>query len=117
MHAPPAMPAPHLTDDGRTVTLDLHGTPVETAERLVRRLVREAHRRGRSSLQIIHGASTSSPLFRNRTIKHAVYALVEQPDLQAFIADVWRTESVLLLGLNLAQEQDPRPLRLSDLER
>ncbi len=63
------MPAPTLLDDGRRITLDLHGATVDEAERLIRRTARLAAERGRSQLTVVHGTSSSSRLYRNRTIR------------------------------------------------
>ena len=60
------MPYPRVDDDGQTVTLDLHGAPVDEAVRLARRLVREAARRGRRTVKIVHGQSTSNRLYQSR---------------------------------------------------
>ena len=51
------MPFPKLNDDGHTVTLDLHGVPVEDALALAARLVHVAARRGRSNVKLVHGQS------------------------------------------------------------
>ncbi len=106
---------PRLDDDGATVTLDLHGATVPEAEALALRVVAEAARRGRSEVRLIHGTSTSSRLYRNRTIKHALHALLADSAFDAWITGELESESVLTLTLDLTVARDPRPLRLLDL--
>ena len=107
------MPAPRPTDDGSTVTLDLHGTRVDEAVRMAARLVEIARARGRMGVRLIHGTSTSDPRARNRTIKHALHDLLDE-GLPAVASD-FRTESVLHLSLVPTGRTDPRPVRLADL--
>lgn len=61
-----------VSDDGTTVELDLHGVYVDEAIALVEKAAAVASERGRSTLRVIHGSSSSDPLSRNRTIKHAL---------------------------------------------
>ncbi len=109
------MPYPRVDDDGQTVTLDLHGAPVDEAVDLARRLVREAARRGRSTVKIIHGESTSSGLYQNRTIKNVLYDLLDRNVLDAAVAHAWRAGGHLLLSLDITAASDPRPIRLLDV--
>ena len=91
------MPRPRLIDDGSTVTLDLHGVTVEEALRLVRATANLATARGRSALRVIHGASTSDPRTRNRTIKHAIHDLLDEEGLPG-AHDAVRSDGVTLIA-------------------
>jgi hypothetical protein len=108
------MPYPTLKDDGHTVTLDLHGATVDEAMGLARQVVREAARRGRSSIKIIHGTSTSDTVFGNRSIKHALYDLLDRQALEASITSAWRADTYLLLSLSISAARNPNSMRLLD---
>jgi DNA-nicking Smr family endonuclease len=104
---------PRLTDDGRTVTLDLHGARIDEALGLVRRAARLAAARGRGSLKVVHGASTSGG--SARTIRDALHALLDDGALAPDVADAVRFDGHALLGLRPAPRPDPPPLRLLDV--
>jgi DNA-nicking Smr family endonuclease len=108
------MARPRLEDDGTAVTLDLHGATVDEALRLVRRAAALAAQRGRATLRVVHGTSTSDPRARNRTIRHALHDLLDEGGLpQAHGA--FRAEGYTAISLGLAARRDPTPIRLSDL--
>ena len=109
------MPYPRIDDDGQTVTLDLHGASVDEAVTLATRLVREAARRGRRTVKIIHGQSTSSRLYQNRTIKNALHDLLDRGTLDSTVSTVWRADGHLLLSLDVTAAADPSPIRLLDV--
>ena len=88
---------PRLDDDGHTVTLDLHGALVEDALALTVRLVREAARRGRTTVKLVHGHSTSSRLYQNRSIKHALHDLLDRGTLRNVVVHAWRAEGAVLI--------------------
>lgn len=112
------MASPTIKDDGRTVTLDLHGVTVDEAVRLTRLVVNESARRGRTAVKVIHGSSTSDPHRKNRTIKYALYDALDTGWLADKVHGEWRQRSVLTLSLDLgAGSYDPSPLRLLDLDR
>ena len=106
---------PRLRDDGHEVTLDLHGATVDEAERLIRSTVRLAAARGRSRLNVVHGASTSSRLYRNRTVRHALYELLDGGALVEVTSE-FRREGSCLLGLDAAQARDASRLSLRDVQ-
>jgi hypothetical protein len=106
---------PRLHDDGNEVTLDLHGVTVDEAERMIRRAVSLAAARGRNRLTVVHGTSTSSRLYRNRTIRHALYDLLDTGAL-GDVTSNFRQEGSCLLGLAAAPTRDSRPLTLADLQ-
>ena len=109
------MPSPRLDDDGHTATLDLHGATVEEALALAVRLVHEAARRGRSAVKLVHGQSTSSRLYLNRTIKHSLYDLLDRGALDDVVVHAWRAEGHLLLALDVTASSDLAPIRLRDI--
>jgi len=107
------MKQPRLLDDGTTVQIDLHGFHVDEAIDLVRRVASIASERGRSTLRIIHGSSTSDPLTMNRTIKHV---LLDAMDGGIHgVTSHYSMEDVTLLNLDHSRNRDPRPLALNDL--
>lgn len=106
------MPYPRLDDDGQTVTLDLHGAPVEEALSLARRVVTEAARRGRRNVRLIHGRSAREG---RRTIREGLYDALDRGALPEAVSH-WRGEGFLLLALDAAPAaSDPAPLRLRDV--
>jgi hypothetical protein len=103
-----------LDDDGTRVTLDLHGASVEQGLELVRSTARLAAARGRASLNVIHGSSTSDPLARNRSLKHALHDLYQTGGLPG-VTGALRHEGSTLLSLHLGGRADPRRLTLRDV--
>lgn len=108
------MVRPRLTDDGRMVVLDLHGESVERGAALIRRVAEIAAGRGRVTLRVVHGASTSDPLARNRTIRHALYDLLDAGELRPWVVDAVRQEGHALLAL-APGVVNPKRLGASDL--
>ena len=103
---------PSLRDDGRTVTLDLHGATVREAEELADGTLHAAASRGRSAVKLIHGASTSSTQYRNRTIKHAVQDLA---GTHPAVTTALRAEGYLTCSLDVTADADPALLTLRDV--
>lgn len=110
------MPYPQIQDDGRHVTLDLHGATVDDALRLARRAVAEAHARGRAQLRLVHGTSTSVRDAYARTIKHALHDALDDGDLGPGITSALRGDGALTLAFDLGAQPDRRPLRMADLQ-
>lgn len=106
---------PTLTDDGRAVTLDLHGARIAEAEHLARRAAQEASGAGRSTLRIVHGASTTDWDGGNRTVKTALLDLLDSGALDAWVASEHLTEGAMLLGLSASGVPDRRRLTIGDL--
>ena len=106
------MKQPRLTDDGTAVELDLHGAYVDEAISLVRRVAALASERGRSTLRVVHGSSTSDPLARNRTIKYVLQDALDSgiPG----VASHYAIEDVTLLSLESGRHHNPTPLTLFD---
>lgn len=109
------MARPRLDDDGHAVTLDLHGATVAEAERLALAAAVEAARRGRSTLRLVHGHSTTGALGGDRTIKAVLHDLLDRGAFHPHVVQSVRGEGHLLLGL----APSPRPvagrIRLLDL--
>lgn len=109
------MARPHLHDDGWTVTLDLHGATVDEALRLTEAAVIESARRGRTSLRVVHGSSTTDPLGGTRTIKSELYAALDAGGWSSHVTSVYRGEGLALLGLAPAPNPARGPVSLSSL--
>lgn len=109
------MPYPTLHDDGITVVLDLHGATVDEALNLALEAVRAAHRRGRSSIKLIHGTSTSDSYSDRRTIKSALYALIDEGLLDDYINSSWRADGYLLISMDATARPDPTCIHLREL--
>lgn len=110
------MPTPRLHDDGTSVTLDLHGATVDEAIDLSLRTVRLAAQRGRASVKLIHGSSTTrgSPSYR-RTIKRALHELLDDGAFRPEATEAWRAADVLVLSLSVTAATDPTRIRLHDV--
>ncbi|WP_412063252.1 Smr/MutS family protein [Rubrivirga sp. IMCC45206] len=100
---------PRLADDGRTVTLDLHGASVADALDLADRAVEAAALRGRPTLRIVHGTSTADA-GAHRTIKSALHAALDRGDFPE-VASAFRHDGAVLLALR--PDPAPRAGRLS----
>lgn len=108
------MGRPQLEDDGKIVTLDLHGATVEEALDMTYRTLRLAEERGRSRLKLIHGSSTTTDR-HSRTIKSALYDLLDQGKLGAHATNVIRSQNTLVLALDLTTTTDRTPIQLRDV--
>jgi len=109
------MPTPRLHDDGASVTLDLHGATVDEAVDLSLQTVRLAATRGRSSVKLIHGSSTTRRAPHRRTIKRALHELLDNDAFPAQATEAWRAEDYLVLALDVAATPDPTKIRLLDV--
>lgn len=87
-------------DNGEITTLDLHGVRVHEATTLILKATRLSWSYGRKTLKIIHGTSTSDPDYRNRTIKYTLYELIEEGELDDWIADELYSDSFCVLILD-----------------
>lgn len=92
------MTRPNLTDDGQTVTLDLHGLTVRDALELTDSLIVQAARYGRMTVRIVHGTSTTDA-GAARTIKTALYDTLDRGDFERHVTTEVRMDAMLLLGL------------------
>ncbi|MFB6248103.1 MAG: Smr/MutS family protein [Salinibacter sp.] len=109
------MGSPQLDDDGRIVTLDLHGATVEEAIDLTYSTLRLAEQRGRTRLKLIHGSSTTNS-GAGRTIKSALHDLLDRGELGTHATNVIRSQNTLVLALDLTASGDSTPIRLRDVQ-
>ena len=70
---------------------------------------------GRSTLRIVHGASTTDWDYGNRTLKTAVRGLLDEGALDPWVASEHRAEGHVLLGLRPLGPSDRRPIRMEEL--
>lgn len=108
------MPRPRLDDDGQSVTLDLHGATVDDALDLAYAVVVEAARRGRSTVRLVHGASTTDA-GGARTIKLALHDALDDGAYDRHVTSEFKMDGQLVLGLAPAPSPQDGRLRLSDL--
>ena len=108
------MPFPTLQDDGAAVTLDLHGARVDEAVALAQSTLDLAARRGRHSVKLIHGSSTSDRSPTARSIKHALEQLLER-DRPAAVTSVWQSDGHVVIGLDVGATPHPARLTLDDV--
>ncbi|MEO0858600.1 MAG: Smr/MutS family protein [Bacteroidota bacterium] len=94
------------------MTLDLHRVRVGDAESLIRRTVALASARGRASVRIVHGSSTSGGA--RHTIKQVVHALLDDGALAAVTSN-FRAQDYALLSLGVGGQPDRRRLTLNDV--
>lgn len=103
-----------LDDDGTTVTLDLHGLTVDEALAVTRRTLDLAETRGRVTLKVIHGHSTSGAPGQ-RTIKTALYDALEQGFLQRYQLNHHRQQGALILSLGVGQADTADRIRSTEV--
>ncbi|MBT8401498.1 MAG: Smr/MutS family protein [Rhodothermia bacterium] len=108
------MPFPTIKDDGAAVTLDLHGATVTEADRLVRRCIRLASSRGRSSVKLIHGTSTFDRDPYRPTIKSLVSELLESGEFADYVNDHFAFEGHTTVSLRSSGGSGP-PITITDL--
>lgn len=108
------MPFPTVTDDGATVTLDLHGATLIEADRLVRRCIRLASARGRSSAKLIHGTSTFERDPYRPTIKSLVGELLSSGELADYVTDYFAFGGHTTVSLVSSGQSGP-PIDITDL--
>lgn len=102
-----------VRDNGETVELDLHGASVREAISLVDRAIEVSRERGRSTLRVIHGSSTSDRMSRNQTIKHALEDHLEQG--MRGVTSHYMMEDVTILGIVASSASNPTRITLLDL--
>lgn len=90
----------------------MHGVWVEEALDAVAQLVEVATDRGRSTVRVIHGSSTSAN--HARSIKNELHAALDRNDF-AGIASDFRQQDVTLLSLQAFGQVDKRLITLFDI--
>ena len=108
------MPRPRLDDDGRSLTLDLHGARVDEARDLAHAAVVQAARHGRATVRLVHGLSTTER-GNARTIKTALLDDYQDGAFDRHVTGAVRMEGVLILSIAPAPSPRPGRLRLLDL--
>lgn len=111
----PPVPIPRLSDDGQSVTLDLHGATVGEAERLAHGLVVQAARFGRRTVCLVHGHSTTDRYGEERTIKTALHRLLDTGAFAPHATTDVRSEGHLLLGIAPSPSPVLGRIRFADL--
>lgn len=106
---------PSVRDDGTTVTLDLHGATVDDAIDATFRTLYLAEERGRQQMKIIHGSSTSRGPGDRRTIKRALYDLLDNGSLGAHTTTSMRSRNTLVLALDITASSDSTRIRERDV--
>jgi len=109
------MPYPRISDDGRTVEIDLHGASVREAESMLRRLVSIAVRRGRSTVRVIHGASTSESDAGRSTIRGHLLAMLESGTLSPDITDWFAFDTSTVVSLQTPSRADAARITINDV--
>lgn len=106
-------PGSHVSDSGETVTVDLHGLTVEAALDVARRVLAIAQQRGRSSVKLIHGSSTTDRDGQNRTIKTALTELTRAGGMRGL--SVFASTDYLIIGLPASSNRETRRITALDV--
>ncbi|GEM_PF-1336456 len=106
----------HFLDDGREVTVDVHGCTVANALFVIRRTVQEACWRGRTRVIVIHGRSRED---RERTIRGELMRALDRGDfaewVTAYTQGAAGGQSTLYMPIGNARQD--RRIRLQDVGR
>ena len=103
-----------LDDDGTTVTLDLHGLTIDEALAVTRRTLDLAEARGRATLKVIHGHSTTG-MTGQKTIKTALYDALDQGFLQGYQSNHHRQQGALILALGIGKTEAADRIRPTEV--
>ena len=109
------MPYPRVADDGQTVDLDVHGATVREASDMIARLVSLAITRGRSTVRIIHGASTSEIDSDKLTIRTRLLELLEEGTLSPDVVSWFTFDTSTTLSLPQPTKVDRTKIVIYDL--
>ena len=110
------MPYAKVSDNGRSVELDLHGVGVSRAIHLFDAAIKIASRRGRSTIKIIHGSSTSDVSHEASTIKLRLRDQIESGRYDDLIVSRYFSDGHLLLSL-APGGSDPSPISIFDIDK
>ena len=108
------MKRPSLRDDGRTVELDVHGATVRDALMLLRQTLMLSESRGRATVKVIHGYSTSVGPAQLNTIRSELHRLLDEGALSEVRSD-YRFAGMTTLALDHGQRSDRRRITMHDL--
>jgi len=95
--------------------LDLHGARVTDAEDLAEAVVIEASRRGRSTVRLVHGISTTEHNVDDWTIKTALHAMLDEGVFALYTTSAFRADGHLLLGIAPAPQPAAGRVTLRDI--
>lgn len=110
--------AARLMDDGQRPVLDLHGCTIDQALALTRALIVESVKRGRDSIELIHGRSTSDALGHNRTIKNELYRQLDDGMMRTHVSQCLKRDSSMVVALRRqARQTDRRRISLREITR
>ena len=108
------MKTPSVRDDGQRVSLDLHGATIRNAIILLRRTLMVSAARGRSTVRVIHGYSTSvNPRVRT-SIRDELNRLLDEGSLSE-VQNYFRLDGATILSLRLCNDVDRRPITIRDI--
>lgn len=110
------MAYPKINDSGQSVELDLHGAPVRQATYLVENLVRLAKKRGRSSIKIIYGTSTSVDDPYAETVKHAVLDMLDSGSFDNEVSNFYTSDGAVTISIGLDQKVDRTKITIFDID-
>ncbi len=103
-----------IEDDGQRVVVDLHGLRIERALEVADAAVIEAARRGRSTLRLVHGAS-SYERGDAHTIRSELEHAVDDGRFERHVTSVVEEETSMLLGLAPAPSPVKGRIQASDI--
>ena len=110
--------APHLSDYGQRPELDLHGCTVDDAMALVHALIVKSTQRGRDSIKIVHGSSTTRRNETRRTIKRALHELLDSGRMHLHIAYCLRENGYTIVSLrSRSGRKDTRRITMNELRQ
>jgi len=108
------MRKPIVRDNGQTVELDLHGAQIQEAIILLRRTLLVSVDRGRSSVKVVHGYSTSINPRKSTSIRDELHALLDEESLPEVVSQ-YRLAGSTMLILGQAHAQDHRRITMRDI--
>ena len=103
-----------IRDNGTTVTLDLHGLSVDHALEVFDTAIQLSLERCRSSIKVIHGSSTSSSLYSNRTIKNELASTIEG-HWASIVSSVFAMEDSVTIALPVSAPTNQKRITVSDV--
>lgn len=108
------MAYPSVHDDGQSVQLDLHGSKVRHAKRLFENTLLLACERGRSTVKVIYGTSTSVDDAFASSIKHTILDMLVSGEYSDLVSGYWETDGHALVSL--IARGSPAPQRITIFE-